>query len=160
MSFPVYYNLLIVCILKLYTLIKTEYLYKSLPYDKDIMERKVKPLDIIMGNQEILFLIMESFIITFAITIPYMYILASGASKEFATTMSIVITIIINTLLSYYYINDSSFIKNIIVYIKKLRLHIFTIISILLILFFNDTITSLKEFALNIVKLITTKNNV
>ena len=139
MSFPVYYNLLIVCILKLYTLIKTEYLYKSLPYDKDIMERKVKPLDIIMGNQEILFLIMESFIITFAITIPYMYILASGASKEFATTMSIVITIIINTLLSYYYLNDSSFIINIFKEIKNIRLHIFTLLSIILIIIVNFT---------------------
>ena len=139
MSFPVYYNLLIVCILKLYTLIKTEYLYKSLPYDKDIMERKVKPLDIIMGNQEILFLIMESFIITFAITIPYMYILASGASKEFATTMSIVITIIINTLLSYYYLNDTSFIINIFKEIKNIRLHIFTLLSIILIIIVNFT---------------------
>ena len=139
MSFPVYYNLLIVCILKLYTLIKTEYLYKSLPYDKDIMERKVKPLDIIMGNQEILFLIMESFIITFAITIPYMYILASGASKEFATTMSIVITIIINTLLSYYYLNDSSFIINIFKEIKNIKLHIFTLLSIILIIIVNFT---------------------
>ena len=139
MSFPVYYNLLIVCILKLYTLIKTDYLYKSLPYDKDIMERKVKPLDVIMGNQEILFLIMESFIITFAITIPYMYILASGASKEFATTMSIVITIIINTLLSYYYLNDSSFIINIFKEIKNIRLHIFTLLSIILIIIVNFT---------------------
>lgn len=139
MSFPVYYNLLIVCILKLYTLIKTEYLYKSLPYDKDIMERKVKPLDVIMGNQEILFLIMESFIISFAITIPYMYILASGASKEFATTMSIVITIIINTLISYYYLNDTSFIINIFKEIKNIRLHIFTLLSIILIIIVNFT---------------------
>ena len=139
MSFPVYYNLLIVCILKLYTLIKTEYLYKSLPYDKDIMVRKVKPLDVIMGNQEILFLIMESFIISFAITIPYMYILASGASKEFATTMSIVITIIINTLISYYYLNDTSFIINIFKEIKNIRLHIFTLLSIILIIIVNFT---------------------
>ena len=139
MSFPVYYNLLIVCILKLYTLINTEYLYKSLPYDKDIMERKVKPLDVIMGNQEILFLIMESFIISFAITIPYMYILASGASKEFATTMSIVITIIINTLISYYYLNDTSFIINIFKEIKNIRLHIFTLLSIILIIIVNFT---------------------
>ena len=139
MSFPLYYNLLIVCILKLYTLIKTEYLYKSLPYDKDIMVRKVKPLDVIMGNQEILFLIMESFIISFAITIPYMYILASGASKEFATTMSIVITIIINTLISYYYLNDTSFIINIFKEIKNIRLHIFTLLSIILIIIVNFT---------------------
>lgn len=139
MNFPIYYNLLIVCILKLYTLIKTEYLYKSLPYDKDIMERKVKPLNVIMGSQEILFLIMESFIISFAITIPYMYILASGASKEFATTTSIVITIIINTLISYYYLNDTSFIINIFKQIKNIRLHIFTLLSIIMIIILNFT---------------------
>jgi len=82
---------------------------------------------------------MESFIISFAITIPYMYILASGASKEFATTMSIVITIIINTLISYYYLNDTSFIINIFKEIKNIRLHIFTLLSIILIIIVNFT---------------------
>lgn len=139
MNFPLYYNLLLICILKVYTTIKTEYLYKYLPYDTDIMTRTVKPSNILIGKQETMFLIMESFIISFAITIPYMYILASGASLQLASTFSIVITIIINTLLSYYYLNDTSYIINIFKEIKNIRLHIFTIISIVLIIIINYT---------------------
>jgi hypothetical protein len=139
MNVPLYYNLLLICILKVYTTIKTEYLYKYLPYDTDIMTRTVKPSNILIGKQETMFLIMESFIISFAITIPYMYILASGASLQLASTFSIVITIIINTLLSYYYLNDTSYIINIFKEIKNIRLHIFTIISIVLIIIINYT---------------------
>lgn len=139
MGFPIYYNLLIVCILKLFTTIKTEFLYKSLPYDKDIMTRTVKPSYILMGKQETLFLIMESFILSFAITTPYMYILASGASLEFASTMAIVTTIIINNIISYYYLNDSSYIINFFKEIKNIRLHIFTILSIIFIIILNYT---------------------
>ena len=139
MSFPIYYNLLVICMLKIFTTLKTEYIFKHLPYDKDIMTRKVKPNHIIMGKQETMFLIMESFIISFAITIPYMYILASGGSLAFASTMSIVIILIINTLLPYYYLNDSSYIINLFREIKNIRLHIFTIITIIFILIFNFT---------------------
>ena len=53
--------------------------------------------------------------------------------------MSIVITIIINTLISYYYLNDTSFIINIFKEIKNIRLHIFTLLSIILIIIVNFT---------------------
>lgn len=139
MKFPITYNILLISILKLYTTITSTYLYKHLPYDKDVMNRKVKPSNMIITKQELIFLIMENFILAFAMTTPYMYVLSSGASSLFANTLFIVAYIILNTLLSYYYINDSSFIKNIIVYIKNIRLHIFTIISIILIFIFNNT---------------------
>lgn len=139
MKFPITYNILLISILKLYTTITSTYLYKHLPYDKDVMNRKVKPSNMIITKQEIIFLIMENFILAFAMTTPYMYVLSSGASSLFANTLFIVTYIILNTLLSYYYINDSSFIKNIIMYIKNIRLHIFTIISIILIFIFNNT---------------------
>ena len=92
-----------------------------------------------MGKQEILFLFMESFILAFAITIPYMYILASGASLEFASTMAIVMTLIINNFITYYYLNDTSYIINFFKEIKNIRLHIFTIITIIFILVLNYT---------------------
>lgn len=139
MNFPITYNILLISILKLYTTITSTYLYKYLPYDKDVMNRKVKPSDMIITKQELIFLIMENFILAFAMTTPYMYVLSSGASSLFANTLIIVTYIILNTLLSYYYINDSSFIKNIIVYIKNIRVHIFTIISIIIIFLFNNT---------------------
>lgn len=139
LGFPVQYNILLVSILKLYTTIKSRYLYKTLPYDQDIMLRKVKPANIILGKQETMFLIMESFIIAFSMTIPYMYFLASGISIPTSFTLQIVIFIITNTLLPYYEINDSSYLKNIFKYIKHIKLHIFTLISIVMILILNYT---------------------
>lgn len=139
LSFPIEYNLLLISLLKAYTTIKTAYLYKHLPYDLDIMSRKVKPSNIIIGNQEMIFLLMESFVISFAITTPYMYVLANGGSINVANTLLIEIFIIINTFLPYYQINDYSFIKNIFKYLNIIKIHIFTLISIIIIIIFNYT---------------------
>ncbi len=139
MQYPIYYNLLLISIIKLYTTIKSIYPYKHLPYDKDVMSRKVKPSNMILSNQEILFLIMENFLLAFSITSPYMYALAAGSTQFFANTLIIVTYIFLNILITYYYLNDSSFIKNIIVYIKNIKIHIFTLVSILFIAILNYT---------------------
>ena len=82
---------------------------------------------------------MECFIITFALTIPYMYFLANGVSISIAFTILIVTFIIINSLLPYYQLNDSSFIKNIFKNIKNMRLNISLLISICMIFIVNFT---------------------
>jgi hypothetical protein len=66
-----------------------------------------------------------------------MYVLAKDAGILFANTIYFVIFAITNNLLTYYYLNDSSFILNIIKNITKIRIHIFTIISIIFIILIN-----------------------
>ena len=139
LGFPVEYNILLSVLLKLFIFLKTRLLYKVLTFDSDIMLRKVKNSNIILGSQENVFLIMECFIITFALTIPYMYFLANGVSISIAFTILIVTFIIINSLLPYYQLNDSSFIKNIFKNIKNMRLNISLLISICMIFIVNFT---------------------
>ena len=138
MSFPVTYNILLTMILKLYTTLISRILYKHLPYDKELMNRTVKPNNIIMGTQEVLLTIIECFISFFFISLPYMYVLAKGTGILFGNTIYFVTFILTNIFLSYYYLNDSSFIFNIIRNIKNIRFHIFTIISIIFIIFINN----------------------
>lgn len=138
MKFPVTYNILLVMLLKAYTTLITRILYKNLPYDKDLMNRTVKPNNIIMGTQEVFLTIIECFVIFFFISLPYMYVLAKGVGILFGNTIYFVTFIITNIFLSYYYLNDSPYILNILKTIKNIRFHIFTIISILFIIFINN----------------------
>lgn len=138
MKFPVTYNILLVMILKVYTTLITRLLYKNLPYDKDLMNRTVKPNNIIMGTQEVFLTIIECFVIFFFISLPYMYVLAKGVGILFGNTIYFVTFILTNIFLSYYYLNDSPYILNILKNIKNIRFHIFTFISILFIIFINN----------------------
>lgn len=137
MQFPVTYNILLIALLKLYTTIISRIVYKHLPYDKDIPYRQVKPLNVLIPSQEIFLLLIDCFIIFFTLTLPYMYVLAKDTGILFANTIYFVIFAITNNLLTYYYLNDSSFILNIIKNITKIRIHIFTIISIIFIILIN-----------------------
>lgn len=137
MQFPVTYNILLVSLLKLYTTIITRAVYKYLPFDKDIPIRQVKPVNVLIPSQELFLLFIDCFIVFFTLTLPYMYVLAKDTGILFANTIYFVSFSIINILLTYYYLNDSSFILNIIKNIKKIRIHIFTIITIIFIIFIN-----------------------
>lgn len=137
MGFPPIYNLLLVLILKLSTIITSNIIYKKLPYDKDIMERKVKNKNIFMCKEEIFLTIIESFCISFAITIPYMFTLSQGGSQELANTLYYSVFVYIELLLVFTKLNDSFFIINIIKSLKNIRLILFTIFSIGIIVLFN-----------------------
>lgn len=137
MQFPVTYNILLIALLKLYTTLISRIVYKHLPYDKDIPNRQVKPTNVLIPSQELFLLLIDCFIIFFTLTLPYMYVLAKDTGILFANTIYFVLFAITNTLLTYYYLNDSSFIFNIIKNITKVRIHIFTIISIIFIIFIN-----------------------
>lgn len=137
MGFPVVYNLLLVIILKIFTIIISNFIYKKLPYDTDIMERQVKDKNIFLGKQEVLFTIIESFCISFAITTPYMYALSQGSTQELANTLYYSIFTYTELFLVFSAISDSFILVNIFKSLKNIRLIIYTIISILLVLFFN-----------------------
>lgn len=139
MGFPVVYNILLVIILKIFTILTSTLVYKKLPYDKDIMERKVKNKKILLGKQETFLTIIESFCVSFAITLPYMFVLSQGSSQELANTLYYIVFIYIELFLTFSNISDSFIIVNVFQSIKNIRLIFYTIISILLVLFFNYT---------------------
>lgn len=138
LNFPVTYNLLLVSLLKLFTTISSRLIFKYLPFDKDIMTRQVKPSNLIISNQELFLLIIDTFLVFFCISLPYMYVLAKGAGLLFANSIYFSLFSITNIFIVYYYLNDSSFILNILKYIKELRIHLITIIYILFIIFINN----------------------
>lgn len=138
-GFPIEYNILTVMILKALTIITTEHIYKNLPFDTDIMERKVKDKNIFIGTQEILFTIFESFCISFTCTIPYMYALSQGGSQVLGNTMYLIIFIYIQLFIVFSKISDSFILINIFKSYKNIRLIIYTIICILMIVALNLT---------------------
>ena len=139
LGFPTIYNLLLVILLKIFTMLTSNFLYRHLPYDKDIMERKVKDKNILFGKQELFLTIIISFFIFFAITLPYMSSLSQGGSIQLANTLFILVFIYSNLFLTFSTLSDSPLIINIIKSYKNIRLIIFLIICILLIVIFNFT---------------------
>ena len=139
MGFPFTYNLLLAIILKIFTIITTNIIYKKMPYDKDIMERKVKDKNVVLGKQELLFTIIESFYISFVITLPYMYIMSQGGTQEFANTTYYLIFIYSELFIIYSNISESFILINIFKSFKNIYLILYSIFNILIILLLNFT---------------------
>ena len=139
LNFPITYNLLTIIILKIYTIINSEYLLKNLPYDTDIMTRKPKPTNIFIGKQETIFLILESFCILFILNIPYMLAIVENGPEDFANSLFYTLFIMINILYTISIISDSNIIKNMFKSLKSISLIIYFILSIGLICLINFT---------------------
>ena len=137
LGFPPTINLLLVGILKLITIYNIDCIYKKLPYEKDIMERKPKPSNILIAKQEILFILIESFCITFLTTVPYMGCLSGGSSLIFANTLYLLIYFYSCLFLTYSYSNDTFIIINLIKSYKHLPTFIYTILFIIFIVSLN-----------------------
>ena len=138
-GFPIEYNLLCILSIKVLTIITSHYLYKKLPHDKDIMERKVKDKNILLGTQEIFLTTIEAFVIAFVCLVPYMYAISQGGTQALGNTLYLVTFICTQVLITFSKLNDSFFIINIIKSYKNLRLIIYTIFSIILVILFNKT---------------------
>lgn len=138
-NFPITYNILTIIILKIYTSITSGYVYKHLPYDTDIIERKPKPYNVFIGKQELIFTIIESFCVFFILNVPYMFVFVENGSQEFANTLFYTIFITINLFYTLSIISDSNFIKNLFKSIRCLPLIIYIIISISLTILINFT---------------------
>ncbi len=136
-GFPITYNLLFILLFKLYTLIITQLVYKKMPYEKDLMNRLVKPSNLLIEKQELIFNIIASFCISFAASVPYMGVLAQGATQELASTLFILIFLYANLFLTYSYLNEKFLLINLFQSYKNIRLLIFTIIHILITISFN-----------------------
>ncbi len=136
-GFPTINNLLLIILLKIATMLISEFVYKKMPYDTDIMIRKPKPTYIFMGRQELFINIMESFCIVFAIAIPYMFTLAQGVSLNFANTLYFISFIYVNIFMTYSLFSEHNIIYNIIKSLKNLKIDLYVIISILITILFN-----------------------
>ena len=113
MSFPTSLNLSLVLLLKLFTILTSDIIYKKMPYDVDIMERKVKDKEIFIGRQELLITIIASFSVFFFSTIPYMYTLSQDGTIELANTLFYIIFIYSNLFVTYSLVSEKNIIKNI-----------------------------------------------
>lgn len=138
-GFPIEYNLLCITCIKVLTIINSHYLYKTLPYDKDIMERKVKDKNILLGTQELFLTIIESFIVAFACLVPYMYAISQGGTQALGNTLYLVTFICTQLLITISKLSDSFILINFIKSLKNIKLITFIIVTIILIIILNTT---------------------
>lgn len=131
-GFPFLYRYPLMFIYKLVTLINTELIYKHLPYDNDVENRKPKPYNMFIEKQEILFTIIETLVITFALSIVYMYILAADGNIVLANSILMILFTFTNIFITIVHISEKPLYKNIIIIFKNIRLIIWLIIMLLL----------------------------
>lgn len=136
---PITYNILLVVFLKIYTELNSNYLYKKMPYDIDIMTRKPNPLNTFIGSQETIFLIINCLCIFFALNIPYMFVFVENGSSIFANTLFYIIFIYSNIFITLSYFSESNILKNIFKSFKSIRFIIYLLLSITITIIINKT---------------------
>ena len=136
MKFPWEYNLLITLIIKLFMLIITRNLFTSIPFDSDIMDRDYND-KIIFGSQEIIFILIQIIFNTFVISLPYMFIMASGGSLKLAGSILYIMFIYLNIFAIFSFISEDNIFKNILKCFKKRRILIWLVVLILFSIFLN-----------------------
>lgn len=138
-GFPIEYNLLLTVLFKLHIILTSELVYKKMPYDIDINTRNPKDDKVLMGQQELFFTVITSFIIFFIITIPYMVILSQGGSQAFANTLFFITFIYSNLFITLSLISESSIFKNFFKSLTNFRIIIYILACIIITLVFNFT---------------------
>lgn len=136
MDFPFMYHIGLAIILKLIIIIISIFIYPTLPYDTDIMSRKPKPKDMFIGREEIYLTIIQSILIIFTLTIPYMFLLANGATYELVNTIFLIGFIYSILFLTIVNLSEKMFIINFIKIFTNIKLIIMTICTILISIFF------------------------
>ena len=136
-GFPTYSNLLLILILKVFTIIINETIYKTMPFDSDIATRKPKPTSIFIGSQEIFITIIESFCIAFTLSLPYMFTLAQGVSLNFANTIYLISFIYINLFMTYSLYSEHNILYNIFKSLKNIKIDLYVLVSIIITIGIN-----------------------
>lgn len=132
MGFPFPYTLSLSLLMKLITLITSQYLYKRIPYDTDIPTRKSRDKNIFLYKQEKILLIFQMIPIFIGVSLPYTYFIAYGSTQTFANTALLLIIIFMNLFMTYVNLSENITIKNFIQIIKNKYLAIYTIILLLI----------------------------
>ncbi len=136
-GFPFVYDILLVVLLKIITLLVVNGVYKKMPYDKDIETRYSKEPKMFMGRQEFMFMIAQGFINLFLTTVPYMLVLSEGGDIKLAFSLYVLINLFANLFGTYSMINDSFIVKIVFKNIKNVRLVIYSVILIIVTILFN-----------------------
>ena len=136
-GFPFNYNLLLILIAKLLTILTLEFVYKKMPYDIDLKFRKPLKKSNLFGTQESIFLFIESLIIMIGLSIPYMFILSQGGNILQSNTIFYNTFIYINILLTLCLYSEQLLIKNSISILKRINILIYILISILISIALN-----------------------
>ncbi len=136
-GYPIYYNVLLILFVKLITVIATEFVYKKMPYDNDLMRRSVVIEGKMISGQEIIFLIFTAICITFCYSFPYQYILYEGGTIALAVTISLSTLFFSNIFITYCLYSESALIKNIVKAFKSLRVVLFVVALIIITILIN-----------------------
>ena len=136
-KFPAIYNILIALLMKLITILATEYVYKYIPADTDLMERKPIYNGRIIGFQEIVFLIFTSVCILFSYSLPYQFVVSEGGTLNLALSLLLTTFLFNNIFITYTLYSERAMCTNIIKSIKNLRVDIYTIVMIILTILLN-----------------------
>ena len=132
MGFPFPYILSLSLLMKLITLITSQYLYRKMPCDTDIPIRKSRDKNIFIYKQEKILMIFQMIPVFMGISLPYTYFVAYGSTQTFANTALFIIIILMNIFMTYVNLSENITIKNFIQVIKNKYLAIYTIILLLI----------------------------
>lgn len=136
-GFPICIDIFMVSLLKLGTFIVSHHIFPSSPYDVDLMTRHPKKYTDLLGEQEWIMIILESFCLCFVITIPYMFLLSEGTTVSFAGTMLISTYLFTIIFLLFSTFSSKMLIKNIIPTLKYRPTRFLIILIILLTIAVN-----------------------
>ena len=136
-NFPILYNILAIMCMKLITTIGSEYVYKKMPYDSDLMERLPYEEGKYISVQEKFFILFTSVCAMFCYTLPYQYIAFEGGTNELSLTIFFCTFIFNNIFITYCLYSESAIIKNIFKSLKYWRLVVFIISLIVFSILIN-----------------------
>lgn len=137
LKFPPIYSLILIIILKMFTIIVSRLLYKNIQFDVDIMERKPIERGATFNKQDIMFMLIQSFFNTFTLCVPYMLVLAYGGTKEFANTLFFIVFIYENIFMTISYLSEENILKNILKIFKSKKIILYIIMCISFTIFIN-----------------------
>ena len=136
-NFPILYNILAIMCMKLITTIGSEYVFKKMPYDSDLMERQPYVEGKYIGVQEKFFILFTSFCAMFCYSLPYQHIAFEGGTNELALTIFLCTFIFSNIFIVYCLYSESAILKNIFKSLKYWRLVVFIICLIIVSILIN-----------------------
>ena len=136
-GFPAFYSILISLLIKLLTISTVEYVYKKMPKDNDLMNRKPIIEGKIIGFQEIMFIIFACLCMLFCYSLPYQYIIYSGSSMRLAISLLLTTFLFNNIFITYSLYSENSIIQNIIKSIKNIRVLVYVIVLIVISILLN-----------------------
>lgn len=149
LGFPFKITIEISLLCKIITLFVTEYVYKKIPCEKDIMKRRPYNLDHLQELQEQFFLFMQVALVLFSLTLPYMFFIVNIENVEISFTIYLLVFVFSNLFVTLYEYSDSAIAKNI-VECRNTKAMLIYIIGIALasigIFFFRKPIVGVQNY--------------